>query len=134
MTGEGGRTPLASPTPPYPPRGCLRVCHVNYGDPTVPFTDCSSLKEIPKSFLLASTVTDGTSSPIFIFWHLINVAVWSFVSLQALGLQSPRNESGAFSTFHSSSWAWLTCVIKVHIYPYSSIFKGMNKQTSKTGR
>lgn len=23
-------------------RGCLRVCHVNYGDPTEPFTDCSS--------------------------------------------------------------------------------------------
>ena len=51
-------------TPP-PPHGCLRVCHVNYGDPTVPFTDCSGLKEIHNPFfLLASTVTDdGISAP-----------------------------------------------------------------------
>lgn len=51
-----------------PPRGCLRVCHVNYGDPTVPFTDCSGLKEIHNPFLLASTVTDGISALSFLYF------------------------------------------------------------------
>lgn len=59
MTGEGGlgkrgggrvewkRVGGERGVPPSPPlHPCLRVCHVNYGDPTVPFTDCSGLKQI----------------------------------------------------------------------------------------
>lgn len=49
--GKGGGTP------PW-----LRVCHVNYGDPTVPFSDCSHwlLKYIHKTlFFFAHTLTNS---------------------------------------------------------------------------
>lgn len=57
-----------------PPR--LRVCHVNYGDPTVPFTDCSVLKEIHNPFLSANTVTDSIAALSFLYfgdWLLLFV-------------------------------------------------------------
>lgn len=60
-----------------PPRGCLRVCHVNYGDPTVPFTDCSGLKEIHNPFILASTVTDSISAPSFLYFGNLLFAVFA---------------------------------------------------------
>lgn len=71
---EGGQTP--------PPR--LRVCHVNYGDPTVPFTDCSGLKEIHNPFLLANTVTDGISAPSFLYFgnSLLLVSLPCFIKTQ----------------------------------------------------
>lgn len=48
--GREGRQPPRSAPPFHPVLGCLRVCHVNYGDPTVPFTDCSVLKDIDNPF------------------------------------------------------------------------------------
>lgn len=51
--GRGGRVEWkrvgvgeGAPPPTPHPKPCLRVCHVNYGDPTVPFTGYSGLKQI----------------------------------------------------------------------------------------
>lgn len=63
----------------------LRVCHVNYGDPTVPFTDCSVLKEIHNPFLSANTVTDSIAALSFLYFGdrlLLFVLPYFFRSFQ----------------------------------------------------
>lgn len=120
--GREGRQPPRSAPPFHPVLGCLRVCHVNYGDPTVPFTDCSVLKDIDNPFFMASTVTDSISSSVF--WQLV-IAVFTGMFHQTpksaeLGLKSARavkqNNLWSFTVFSVFSFSFILISITTQKY------------------
>lgn len=109
-----------------PPRGCLRVCHVNYGDPTVPFTDCSGLKEIHNPFLLASTVTDSISTPSFLYFGNLLLLFLLPYLIKTWKLQGLWNRTKILTLFVSNG------ALLLHLLFFFAVFSLSLIQTSSS--